>query len=230
MQLGHPLGDAIFSWFSHGLNIEKFHLVGHSLGAQLAGVVGRQVIFRSFGKTRLPRISGLDPAHPPFFPPNPPVFTPLNRFDARFVDIVHTDAGFYGFPKATGHVDFWPNGGTTLQPGCPRRNFKPLTANGKDFRMAVPLGSFINCFPSISDLCSHRRSWRYWAESVSATEETAFLSRSVRCLHGFACRSLRATTFVQMGINTASDVRGNFFLATNEAPPYSRGIDGAQNN
>lgn len=37
------------------------------------------------------------------------------------VDIIHTDAGIYGQPIATGTVDFWPNDGKTLQPGCPIR-------------------------------------------------------------------------------------------------------------
>jgi hypothetical protein len=27
-------------------------------------------------------------------------------------------------------VDFWPNNGKTLQPGCPKRNYKFLTDNG----------------------------------------------------------------------------------------------------
>lgn len=47
------------------------------------------------------------------------------------VDVIHTDAGLYGAPRSTGTVDFWPNSGKTLQPGCPKRNYKLLTDNGK---------------------------------------------------------------------------------------------------
>lgn len=74
------------------------------------------------------RITGLDPANPPYFP----AFKnfALGKTDAQFVDIIHTDGGLYGAPLATGHVDFWPNGGVTLQPGCPTRNFVPLSDNG----------------------------------------------------------------------------------------------------
>lgn len=54
----------------------------------------------------------------------------LSKTDAYFVDVIHTDAGLYGAPVTSGTVDFWPNGGDTLQPGCPSRNFKPLTDNG----------------------------------------------------------------------------------------------------
>ena len=75
------------------------------------------------------RISALDPAFPPFYPG---VFvTHLSDKDADFVDVIHTDAWLYGAPVSTGTVDFWPNKGKTLQPGCPKRNYKPLTDNGE---------------------------------------------------------------------------------------------------
>jgi len=35
------------------------------------------------------------------------------------VDIIHTDCGVYGVAKNTGTVDFFPNGGKRIQPGCP---------------------------------------------------------------------------------------------------------------
>lgn len=88
------------------------------------------------------RISGLDPANPPFFPSL--IYTPLNKNDAKFVDIIHTDARLYGAPVSTGTVDFWPNGGITLQPGCPFRFFIPLTDNGIDLLLIVV---------EMSDLC-----------------------------------------------------------------------------
>jgi len=78
------------------------------------------------------RISALDPAFPLFYPG-----THLSASDADFVDVIHTDAWLYGAPTSTGTADFWPNGGTSLQPGCPKRNYKMLSDN---------------------DLSSHRRS------------------------------------------------------------------------
>lgn len=56
------------------------------------------------------RITGLDPA--------------VDAVDflqwryANFVDIIHTDAYVLGTNLNTGHVDYWPNGGTAIQPGC----------------------------------------------------------------------------------------------------------------
>lgn len=76
-------------------------------------------------------ITGLDPALLMFYPENFGHLVPLDHTAAKHVDIIHTDANLYGIPKATGHLDFWPNGGYTLQPGCPRRDFVPLSDNGK---------------------------------------------------------------------------------------------------
>ncbi len=46
----------------------------------------------------------------------------LDTSDAEFVDVIHTAgkaAGYYGI---LGHADFYPNGGTPLQPGCLESN------------------------------------------------------------------------------------------------------------
>lgn len=61
-------------------------------------------------------IAGLDPAGPFFnF-----LESHLSAEDARFVDTIHTDAGFYGIARASGSsVSFYPNGGRRVQPGCP---------------------------------------------------------------------------------------------------------------
>lgn len=44
----------------------------------------------------------------------------LNRNDAHFVDVIHTDKGRSGFVASIGHADFFPNGGAAIQPGCER--------------------------------------------------------------------------------------------------------------
>lgn len=69
--------------------------------------------------------TGLDPAGPLFnF-----LEVHLSPSDARFVDIIHTDFGFYGISKNMGTVDFFPNGGRRIQPGCPK-NFTFYSAEG----------------------------------------------------------------------------------------------------
>lgn len=75
------------------------------------------------------RISGLDPAFPGYYPPILGT-QHINRNDATFVDIIHTNAGTAGSPKATGTVDFWVDGGRK-QPGCgPLSLIQTLIAEG----------------------------------------------------------------------------------------------------
>lgn len=42
----------------------------------------------------------------------------LTLVSAVFVDVIHSDSTYFGAPKPTGTVDFWPNLGRS-QPGCP---------------------------------------------------------------------------------------------------------------
>ena len=100
------------------------HLIGHSLGAHVAGYAGERV-------EGLGRITGLDPAEPLF--QGMPAFVRLDPTDAQFVDVIHTvcpqlslhnslkphpflqDAtsilmGGWGMEDPVGHVDFYPNG------------------------------------------------------------------------------------------------------------------------
>lgn len=206
LKLGQKLGKVILNMVNYGLDVEKLHIVGHSLGAQLAGYAGRTVISQSDKKIKLKRISALDPAFPPFYPGL--FVTHLSDKDADFVDVIHTDAWLYGAPVSTGTADFWPNNGKTLQPGCPKRNYKPLTDN---------------------DLCSHRRSWWFWAESVA--------ERGTQCFHSVRCKSWgdfkegkvdRSAQVVHMGIDCSSDAKGDYYLQTNGSPPYSKGVSGAK--
>lgn len=63
----------------------------------------------------MPRITGLDPALPGFITPN--IDDKLDKTDAEFVDVYHTNAFMQGQFEESGHVDFYMNGGV-IQPGC----------------------------------------------------------------------------------------------------------------
>ncbi|XP_031558817.1 uncharacterized protein LOC116295201 [Actinia tenebrosa] len=100
-------------------NSTKVHVIGHGLGAHVAGFAG--AFLRMRNHTRLGRITGLDPAQVHFDVDSP--HKRLDPSDAEFVDVIHTDAGYYlkgglGLGRISGHVDYYPNGGTS-QPGCP---------------------------------------------------------------------------------------------------------------
>ncbi|XP_033345662.1 pancreatic triacylglycerol lipase-like [Bombus vosnesenskii] len=179
--VGKHFGETLNFFVSSGVNPKKIHLIGHSMGAQVAAFTGRNTNFR------LPRITGLDPAGPLFYILN----SRLTRNDADFVDVIHTDAGFYGIALYSGHVDFYPNSGHRPQPGC--MLFGPLL--------------------SVTDLCSHHRSWRFYAESVK--NPNAFIGKcEVDCSN---------SDLIPMGIATPSNTTGKYFLSTNAESPFGRG-------
>ena len=82
------MADVLIDLFTHGLDIKKFHLLSHSLGSQLAGMVGREIKKKSNGKLILKRITCLDPAFPGFYPPLP-LLQAVNKDDAEFVSSCH---------------------------------------------------------------------------------------------------------------------------------------------
>ena len=58
---------------------------------------------------------GLDPAGPYFTATKNEAH--LDKTDAKYVDIIHTNAGYVGTADVVGHTDFFPNGGS-VQTGC----------------------------------------------------------------------------------------------------------------
>ena len=125
------------------MNLKDVHLIGHSLGAQLCGFAGK-------GLNKVGRITGLDPAGPSFDGVSKQAR--LDRSDAGFVDVIHTDAKpfvpFFGLGilQAVGHVDFYPNGGKD-QPNCDKKIF----------------GGSIRGL-----LCNHMRALDYFTASINA--------------------------------------------------------------
>jgi hypothetical protein len=154
------------------------------------------------GSVKLPRITCLDPAFPLFYPGL--IAGHLSASDAEMVDVIHTSAWSYGAPVSTGSVDFWPNDGTSLQPGCPKRNYIPLDE---------------------VDLCSHWRSWRFWADSV-ANQKNYFYALKCDTWSNFKRGKCIKNEVILMGIECPKDARGNFYLQTNDEVPFSRGKEG----
>lgn len=60
-------------------------------------------------------LTGLDPALPLFYSAH--FNRRLSRNDAKFVDVIHTNALVQGQLAPCGDVDFYVNGGLS-QPGC----------------------------------------------------------------------------------------------------------------
>ncbi|KAM6330138.1 inactive pancreatic lipase-related protein 1-like [Podargus strigoides] len=127
------------------------HIIGHSLGAHAAGEAGRR-------RPGIGRITGLDPAQPYF--EGTPTEVRLDKSDAEFVDVIHTDSAptipylGFGMRAAIGHLDFYPNGGEQM-PGC-----------GKN-----PISQIVDLdgiWEGTRDFvaCNHLRSYKYYSDSI----------------------------------------------------------------
>ncbi|XP_053684193.1 lipase member H-A-like [Sabethes cyaneus] len=92
-----------------GQTSDQIGMVGHSLGAHIAGLAGKQA------KEKVAFIIGLDPASPLFRYKK--YMERLSANDAQYVEVIHTNGKILGFFKNIGNADFYPNGGIT-QPGC----------------------------------------------------------------------------------------------------------------
>lgn len=99
---------AAFIDFLHqhgGLRLTDLTVVGHSLGAHIAGMAGKKIT-----KGTIQNIVGLDPALPLF-----PLLLSADRLDAtdaKYVQIVSTDAWHAGYGLPIGHASFYPNWGS----------------------------------------------------------------------------------------------------------------------
>ncbi|XP_011312092.1 pancreatic triacylglycerol lipase-like [Fopius arisanus] len=175
----------------------NIHMIGHSLGAHVSGMTGRQLISLK-SKWRVARITGLDPAEPCFASTG----LALNKNDAPFVDVVHSNGGTLGLMNAIGHMDFYPNGGQR-QPGC----------------------FYSGIFPAI---CNHIRAFQYFIESLQLVAQKSkkkfwghkwnFSRNQAISLLGRACNSNEC---VEMGINADKyERKGIFFVTTASAAPY----------
>ncbi|KAI5636168.1 lipase domain-containing protein [Phthorimaea operculella] len=272
-EVGQAAAEQINNLITGGLLADKLHLIGHSLGSHVAGYTARE-LKNKYNKT-VKRLTALDPAFPAFYP-NGIVMDHVSSSDAEFVDVIHTDAGGYGAPVRTGTVDFWPNGGNSVQPGCPRfapiplsddssshieigvvaeekqddtqitvttvtsRDVAPLDiekgpskqpnetrgSNGQTCSVARNV-AFVRAFRKSwkdGDLCSHWRSWRFYAESVRNPE--AFPASPAASYQKFLDNLTPETGMVYMGYNCDTSAEGSYYLTTNGQSPFGKGIDG----
>lgn len=114
MLLGIRLGDEIVEAYNRGeIDLNKVTLIGHSLGAHVAGIAGKRV-FSKLNK-KLKRIIGATPSGIFFSHAKPE--DRLSNDDAECVAVVHTNMDILGYGKSVGGLDFYVNGGIH-QPGC----------------------------------------------------------------------------------------------------------------
>ncbi|XP_078354655.1 pancreatic lipase-related protein 2-like [Oculina patagonica] len=195
--------------------LKKFHIIGHSLGAHVAGFAGKRLV--KGGKV-IGRITGLDPARPGF--DSDDAAGRLDSSDAMFVDVIHTDVrngaidSSLGLQRSCGHVDFYPNGGKQ-QPGCGTSNV---------------IGGAVDSFLDSAQVslpwivaCNHMKSVAYFTSSInSPCAMTAFPCSNWQDFQDGKCFSCEGAC-PQMGYN-ADQYRTNkpvlAFLKTVEKKPF----------
>ncbi|XP_076982249.1 inactive pancreatic lipase-related protein 1 [Tamandua tetradactyla] len=192
----------------------QVHLIGHSLGAHVAGEAGSRT-------PGLSRITGLDPTEASFEGTSEEVR--LDPSDAVFVDVIHTDAAplipFMGFgmSQLVGHLDFFPNGGEEM-PGCKKNALSQIVdldgiwTGTRDF-MA----------------CNHLRSYKYYSESILNPDGfTAYPCASYKSFTSNKCFPCPAEGCPQMGhyadkfASRTSEEQQKFFLNTGDASKFAR--------
>ncbi|KAM4897173.1 inactive pancreatic lipase-related protein 1-like [Sylvia borin] len=135
----------------YGYSPADVHIIGHSLGAHAAGEAGRR-------RPGIGRITGLDPAQPYF--QGTPTEVRLDKSDADFVDVIHTDSAptipnlGFGIGPAIGHIDFYPNGGEQM-PGCDKNPVSQIV-------------DIDGIWEGTRDFvaCNHLRSYKYYSDSI----------------------------------------------------------------
>lgn len=62
LKIAEEFAERLNEFLDNGYNVDDLHLVGHSLGGQMVGKVGRQLQKITSGRLVIPRIYALDPA------------------------------------------------------------------------------------------------------------------------------------------------------------------------
>ncbi|XP_060529259.1 pancreatic triacylglycerol lipase-like isoform X2 [Cylas formicarius] len=191
------------------LDLEKVHIIGHGVGAHIAGYVGSV-----FGKIK--KISGLDPNGPRF--EGMPDMVRLDPSDAQYVEVLHTDAFrsiSQGSTYAFGHSDFFLNNAKE-QPGCAEKDSKNILTLKRD---SVGEGTIV---PG----CSHKRSFKYFIEALEERECT-FLGIQCENYEKFSkgkCATCGSKCKTFGGVTYHDPEPASYFLNTGIQYPYCKNL------
>ncbi|XP_076666410.1 pancreatic triacylglycerol lipase-like [Andrena cerasifolii] len=186
LMIGQYISQMIDFLEAHGMKLSQLTVAGHSLGAHIAGLSAR------FAKREVHYVVAMDPALPNFITAT--AGQRVSRDDAKYVQVIHTNAGFLGFLSSLGHVDFYPNGGLKQ----------------------------VGCVIDIGGSCSHSLSYEYFAESINS--KAGFLSARCSSYADFTMGMCKTNTALMGGVEPNLNVKGNYYLKTNMKTPYARGV------
>lgn len=126
-EIANEIGDQLAAMAFRGTNaldLTTWQLIGHSMGAHMAGLIGRRITEKFKGQFVMPRLTALDPVGPFLNYPITSCFLPhMEKTDgesyffifekkanlwryriAKFVDVIHTDTIALGSSWKLGHM------------------------------------------------------------------------------------------------------------------------------
>lgn len=198
------------------INPHTVHIIGHGVGAHIAGFVGKYFRATTVDK-KIRRITALDPAGPAY---QEYIYRNDERLtieDAYIVDVTHTDSEIFGSGNRFGTLEFFPNEGKGTQPGC---TFNSYDDGGKVFSVSWFLlyqQIVINIF-TVS--CDHMRSVLYFSESILSDD---FLSKECNSWQDYVDGKCHFNRTLVYGESQEALFGGTFFFRTNGQPPFARG-------
>ncbi|XP_075974657.1 lipase member H-like isoform X2 [Anticarsia gemmatalis] len=206
IRLGVDFADALMSLSDAGLDLNKTHLVGHSLGAHVMGIAGNNLARNG---VTLRWITGLDPAGIGMESKRP--HDRLNPNSAEYVEAIHSDPNRYGTKRSMGTVDFWPNFrnvGNVLQPGCDAQEDR-----GDDNK-------------TLRELCNHNRSWEILLDTLKNPGTVlGSYAKNYRTWKNYSPDQRKANV-LEFGKFEPNAVPGNYYFLTAGASPFGLGEDG----
>lgn len=191
------------------------HIIGHGLGAHVAGYVGNRV--------PVDVITALDPTDSYFTGTNPIVRLSPD-VAIRDVFVVHSNRDTLlslglGTPDSVGTVDYWPNGGKTM-PGC-TDSIVDWIGDIIDFIFLDPEGVIDNLS------CSHVRGIEYWVESILGYAKCPFIAYKCKDQGEFdsgkcenACGGTGQCTVLGLDAQNYPEAKGDFYFDTHSEPNY----------
>ncbi|XP_021949169.1 lipase member H [Folsomia candida] len=193
--VGEKIGEFLATLYKRDVvkDLGTVHIIGSSLGAHVAGIAGH-ILRSDYGlENKLGRITGLDPAGL-FYRGRKAVDERLDKDDANFVDVIHTNMGQLGLQEIIGHASFYPNGGR-YQERC--------------YSFSNPIAMIAE---QVSGRCSHLIAATYFKESI--IEHTNITACKAESWDNY--RALTRTTGCQervsFGDSCPASARGLFYL------------------
>ncbi|XP_062550558.1 lipase member I-like [Armigeres subalbatus] len=192
--VGQYLADFITYLNKQGIPLSKVTLVGHSLGAQISGHIGRNL------GGQVSAIYGLDPAGPLFTMPfDVGTAKRLDSSDAKYVQTIVTSKCFTGVCAGDGHENFYPSGGWVPQPNC-----------------ALPLFSNSESPELVS--CSHSHSITLFRMALNPSN--VFTGKACIDYFSYYAALCLFSASTKMGVYS-SRIGGNFYVKTTAFSPYT---------